>query len=100
MAGSLLCSGSLFEQPAIHIPDNRMSQTRRSIPSIVSGVLELIQAPVDPAFAKQFLVRAGFPQLSFMENKDAVRPLNGREPVRDDQARAPFDQTVKRFPDA
>ena len=59
-------------------------------------VLQLVQLPVNPAQRQQLLVRAGFAQLAFVHHQNAVGALDRRQPVRDDDRRAPFHHAGQR----
>src|SRR5712671_3786028 len=60
-------------------------------------VLQLIKAIVNSALSEKLLMRALLAQAAFVEYEDAVRVLNGAEAVRDDQRRAPGEQTIQSF---
>src|SRR4029077_11915320 len=51
-------------------------------------VLELIEAVVNAALAKEFLMRALFAESTFVEDEDARGVLNGAQAVSDDQRSA------------
>ena len=40
---------------------------------------------------------AFFPNFAFMNDENAVRMFDRRQPVRDDQCRAVFEQLIQRF---
>src|SRR5690606_15933792 len=60
-------------------------------------VLQLIQPPVQAPLLQQLLVRAHLPNLALVQHDDVVRVLDRRQPVRDDDAGAVFDELLQRF---
>ena len=62
-------------------------------------VLELVELEVEPFFSEQLLVRSAFTQLAFVENEDAIRPLDRRQAVRDHDRGAAFDELFQRRAD-
>jgi hypothetical protein len=61
--------------------------------------LELIEAIVNSAQREKLLVRALFAQTSLVEHKNAMRVLNGAQPMRDDDSGASLKQPIESFAD-
>ena len=58
--------------------------------------LDAVQLVVDPAALQQFAVGAGLGDAAAVEHHDAVRVLDGRQPVGDDDGGAPAHQRLER----
>src|SRR5262245_56966403 len=66
-------------------------------PAVAGGVraeLELPERAVETISLQQLGVRALVDQLPVLEDQDAIRPLDGREAMRDHQAGAPGEELV------
>jgi hypothetical protein len=57
--------------------------------------LQLIQAMVDAALSKQFLVCAGFAELALVQDEDAVHVLDRRETMSDRNGRTPSHEDAQ-----
>ncbi len=64
---------------------------------IISSRLDAVQAGVQPIQRDQFGVRANSRPAAGFEHRDAVRVLNGREAVGDDDAGAALHQALQRL---
>src|SRR5260370_40314460 len=60
-------------------------------------VLLLIKGIVNSTLGEKLLMRALLTQAAFVEYEDAVRVLNGAQPVRDYQSGSPGEQTIQSF---
>ena len=67
---------------------------------MVQVELKFAQPPVQTVLVAQKIgVRAALDHGAFLDDDDAVRLAHGRQPVRDDKARAPAHQHVERLLD-
>src|SRR5882724_4210485 len=60
-------------------------------------VLQLIQPVVNAAFGEKLLMRALLAQSPFVEYQNAIRMLNGAQPMSNHERGAPGQQAVQRF---
>src|SRR5260370_25678409 len=60
-------------------------------------VLQLVKAIVNSALGEKLLMRALLTQAALVEYEDAIRVLNGAQPVRDYESGAPGEQTIQSF---
>src|SRR4029077_14355697 len=60
-------------------------------------ILELVETVVDPAKGQQLLMSTLFAQPSFVEHQNAIRMLDGAEPMRNHQRRAAAEQAIERL---
>src|SRR5215471_11559177 len=105
-AESKICVGAIEEKNSIAGRLRRrhgwnragFGETRRN-GKLLFFVLQLVQPVVDSALRKKFLMRALFAELSFVEDKDAIRMLNRAKAMRNHQRRSACKQTVKSLAD-
>ena len=61
------------------------------------GHRRLIEILIQPARLQQLFVRSALADSRVVQNDDLIRMLDGREPVRNDQRRAPLGELFKRM---
>src|ERR1700687_1384812 len=84
--------GRMARRSVVRIRRDRGSPRRH----LLILVLQLIELVINPALGQQLLVRSHLADLAFVHHDDLVGPLDGREPVRDDQRSPPFHHAVER----
>ena len=58
-------------------------------PIALEPVLLVVQLPVPASLVEQLVVRAALDDLAVLEHQNLVGAADGRQPVRDDERRAP-----------